>query len=416
MIKSFSFFLARRIYRSEEGGKQVSRPAVLIATVGVALGLAVMILSLAVVIGFKKEVRAKVTGFGSHIQITNFDGVRSYETKPIAADDSIFLALYDYPEVKHVQRYSTKPGMIKMDDAFQGMILKGVGQEFDATFFRNHLVEGEIPQFSDTAASNQIIISKSLASALKLKLEDKVYTYYIEGEVRARRFTVKGIFQTNFSEYDNNFLLTDIYTVNRLKGWKPYQVSGLEIQVNNFDLLEETTYQIAVDTDRKLDQYGEPFYVRNIEELNPQIFGWLGMLDLNVWVILILMIGVAGFTVISGLLIIILERTNMIGVLKALGANNLTIRKVFLWLSVFLIGKGMLFGNILGLGLYFLQTHFGLFKLDPETYFVDTVPMTLNIWIYLLLNVGTLIVSVLMLIGPSYLITRIEPANSMRYE
>lgn len=411
-----SFFLARRIYRSEEGGKQVSRPAVLIATVGVALGLAVMILSLAVVIGFKKEVRAKVTGFGSHIQITNFDGVRSYETKPIAADDSIFLALYEYPEVKHVQRYSTKPGMIKMDDAFQGMILKGVGQEFDATFFRNHLVEGEIPQFSDTAASNQILISRSLASALKLKLEDKVYTYYIEGEVRARRFTVKGIFQTNFSEYDNNFLLTDIYTVNRLKGWKTDQVSGLEIQVNNFDLLEETTYQIAVDTDRKLDQYGEPFYVRNIEELNPQIFGWLGMLDLNVWVILILMIGVAGFTVISGLLIIILERTNMIGVLKALGANNLTIRKVFLWLSVFLIGKGMLFGNILGLGLYFLQTHFGLFKLDPETYFVDTVPMSLNVWIYLLLNVGTLIVSILMLIGPSYLITRIEPANSMRYE
>jgi lipoprotein-releasing system permease protein len=306
--------------------------------------------------------------------------------------------------------------MIKMDDTFQGMILKGVGQEFDASFFQAHLVEGEIPQFSDTVASNQILISRSLATKLKLKPEDKVYTYYVEGEVRARRFTIKGIFQTNFSEYDDNFLLTDIYTVNRLKGWEYDQVSGLEIQVKDFDRLEETSYRIAADTDRRLDRYGEPFYVRNIEELNPQIFGWLGMLDLNVWVILILMIGVAGFTVISGLLIIILERTNMIGVLKALGANNLTIRKVFLWLSVFLIGKGMLWGNLLGSGLYFVQIHFGIFKLDPKTYFVDTVPMSLNIWIYLLLNMGTLIVSVLMLIGPSYLITRIEPANSMRYE
>ena len=412
----FSFFIAKRIYKSEEGGKQVSRPAVLIATVGIALGLAVMILSIAIVVGFKKEVRGKVTGFGSHIQITNFEGVRSYETKPIAAGDSIFRALYDYPEVKHVQRFSTKPGMIKMDDAFQGMILKGVGQEFDASFFRTHLVEGEIPYFSDTASSNQILISKTLATKLNLKLEDKVYTYYIEDDIRARRFTVKGIFQTNFSEYDNNFLLTDIYTVNRLKGWQPDQVSGLELQVKEFNRLDDTTYEIAKDTDRKTDTYGEMFYVRNVEELNPQIFGWLGMLDVNVWVILILVVGVAGFTVISGLLIIILERTSMIGVLKALGADNLTIRKVFLWLSVFLIGKGMVYGNLLGLAIYFVQLHFGIFKLDPETYFVDTVPMSLNVWMYLLLNVGTLIVSITMLIGPSYLITRIEPANSMRYE
>lgn len=412
----FSLFIARRIYRGEAVGRRVSRPAVVIATVGVALGLAVMLLSVAIVTGFKKEVKGKVTGFGSHIQITNFDGVRSYETKPIGGGDSIFTALYQYPEVEHVQRYSTKPGMIKMDDAFQGMILKGVGQEFDSSFFHSHLIEGEIPQFSDTVASNDVLISKTLASKLKLKLEDKIYTYYIEGEVRARRFTVKGIFQTNFAEYDNTFLITDIYTVNRLKGWKYDQVSGLEIQVKDFGRLDEITYQIAEDTDRKLDPYGEPYYVRNIEELNPQIFGWLGMLDLNVWVILILMIGVAGFTVISGLLIIILERTNMIGVLKALGANNLTIRKVFLWLSVFLIGRGMLYGNILGLGLYFVQTQFGVFKLDPETYFVDTVPMSLYLWVYLLINAGTLIVSVFMLIGPSYLITRIEPANSMRYE
>lgn len=412
----FSLFIAKRIYRNNNGGKQVSRPAVIIATIGVALGLAVMLLAVAIVVGFKKEVREKVTGFGSHIQVTNFDAVRSYETRPIAAGDSLFLALYDYPEVKHIQRYSTKPGMIKMDDAFQGMILKGVGQEFDSSFMQKHLLEGEIPQFSDSVASNEVLISKALASKLKLKLGDKINTYYIEGEVRARRFTIKGIFQTYFSEYDNQFLLTDIYTVNRLKGWRYDQVSGVEVQIYNFDDLDEVSYQISIDTDRKVDKYGDVYFVRNIAQLNPQIFGWLDMLDLDIWVILILMIGVAGFTVISGLLIIILERTNMVGLLKALGANNLTIRKVFLWLSVFLIGKGMLWGNAIGLGIYFVQLRFGIFKLDPASYFLDTVPMLLNPWTLLLLNVGTLVVSVSMLIGPSYLITRIEPANSMRYE
>lgn len=412
----FSLFIAKRIYRGESTGKRVSRPAVLIAMVGVALGVAVMILSLAIVDGFKKEIRGKIIGFGSHIQISNFDGVRSYETKAISATDSLFRALYKHPEVEHIQRYSTKPGIIKMDDAFQGMILKGVGQEFDASFFKMYLVEGEIPQFSDSVAGNEILISRSMASKLHLKLNDKVYTYYIEGEVRARRFTIKGIYQTNFSEYDNHFLLTDIYTVNRLKGWQTDQVSGVEVKIKDFDKLEEVTNRIAAETDRKPDRYGELYYVRNIVDLNPQEFGWLGMLDLNVWVILILMIGVAGFTVISGLLIIILERVSTIGLLKALGANNSTIRKVFLWLSVFLIGKGMLVGNILGLGIYFVQIHFGLFRLNPETYFVETVPMSLHPWVFILLNVGTLIVSVSMLIGPSYLISKIEPTNSMKYE
>lgn len=413
----FSLFIAKRIYRNEEGGKRASRPAVVIAMTGIAIGLAVMLISVAVVIGFKKEIRGKVTGFGAHIQIMNYDGARSYETKPVVGDDSIFTALYSYPEVKHVQRYSTKPGMIKTDDAFQGMILKGVGQEYDMSFFRSYLVEGEIPQFTDSVASNQVVISKTLAMKLKLRLEDKIYTYYIEGgDVRARRFTIKGIYQTNFSEYDNQFLLTDIYTVARLRGWQTGQVSGLEVQVKDFDELEETTYRIAIQTDRRTDRYGDTYFVRNIVQLNPQIFAWLGLLDVNVWVILLLMIGVAGFTMISGLLIIIIERTQMIGLLKALGANNGVIRRVFLWLSVFLIGKGMFWGNVIGLLFYFLQSCFGIIKLDPATYYVDTVPLSLTIWFFLLLNVGTLIASVLMLIGPSFLITRINPATSMRYE
>ena len=408
---NLSRFIALRIYRSSDAGKQVSRPAVLIATVGVAIGLAVMIIAVSVIIGFKSEVRDKIIGFGSHIQISNSDAARSFETRPIAVTDSMIAALADNPDVKHVQRYSTKPGMIKTSDAFQGMVLKGIGPEYGSSFFRRHLVEGEFPQFSDSASTNRVVISKAMADKMKLKLGDKIDTYYIQDEVRARRLTVTGIYQTNFSEYDNLFLLTDLCLVNRLNKWRPDQVSGVELELYDYDKLEEATYRIADEVSRRPDPYGADYCVLNVEQLNPQIFAWLGILDVN-----ILMTGVAGFTMVSGLLIIIIERTSMIGVLKSLGANNLTIRKLFLWLAVFLIGKGMLWGNVIGLAFYFIQKWFGLFRLDPETYYMDTVPVSFNIWIFLLLNVGTLLASVIMLLGPSYLITRIHPANSMRYE
>lgn len=413
---NLSRFIALRIYRNSEPGKQVSRPAVLIALIGVAIGLAVMIITVSVIVGFKSEVRGKVIGFGSDIQITNSDAARSYETRPVVVNDSLVSILSGYPEVKHVQRYSTKPGMIKTAEDFQGMVLKGVGPEFDPAFFREHLVEGELPQFSDTASSNRVIISKALATKLRLKLGDKIDTYYIQDDIRARRLTIAGIYQTNFSEYDNLFLLTDLNLVNRLNGWQPEQVTGVELQVKDYDKLEDITYEIATDIDNRQDDLGGVYYVRNIEQLNPQIFAWLDLLDLNVWVILILMIGVAGFTMISGLLIIIIERTNMIGILKALGANNFTIRRTFLWFAVFLIGKGMLWGNAIGLAFCILQSQFGLFKLDPETYYVDTVPVSFNILLFVLINLGTLFASVLMLIGPSFLITKINPASSMRYE
>lgn len=413
---SLSLFLARRLYRSSDLGKQVSRPAVLIAMIGIALGLAVMIIAVSVIVGFKSEIRDKIVGFGSHIQIGNLDAARSYETRPVVVGDSMVASLSDHPEVKHVQRYSTKPGMIKTINAFQGMVLKGVGPEYDRAFFRRHLLEGEFPQFSDSASSNRVVISKALADKMRLKLGDKIDTYYIQEDVRARRLKIVGIYQTNFSEYDNLFLLTDLCLVNRLNKWEPDQVSGVELELRDYDKLEEATYQIATDTDERTDRFGAQYYVRNVEQLNPQIFAWLGILDVNIWVILILMIGVAGFTMVSGLLIIIIERTSMIGVLKSLGANNFTIRKVFLWFSVFLIGKGLLWGNIIGFAFYFIQRWFGLFTLDPETYYMATVPVSFNILLFLLLNVGTLLASVLMLLGPSYLITRIHPATSIRYE
>ncbi len=413
---NFPLFIARRIYLDRSLDKQVSRPAVLIAMIGIAIGLAVMIMSVAIIAGFKGEIRNKIAGFASHIRVSSLDAVTEYDVSPVAADDSLMAFVACYPEVKHVQRYSVKPGMVKTDEAFQGMILKGVGIEYDLEFFREHLVEGELPHFSDSIASNQVLVSSAIADKLKLKLGDRIDTYFIEDEVRARRLKIAGIYRTNFSEYDNLFLLTDICLVNRLNKWKEGQVSGLEVMLYDYDALDDMTWQMASDLNGCSDRYGNNYYVRNIEQLNPQVFAWLNILDVNIWVILALMTGVAGFTMISGLLILIIERTSMIGVLKSLGAGNTTVRRIFLWFSVFLIGKGMLWGNAIGLGFYFLQRFTGLFRLDAETYYMDTVPVSLNIWGFLLLNAGTLLVSVLMLLGPSYLITRIRPANSMRYE
>lgn len=410
------FFIAHRIYRDNDSGKRVSRPAVLIAMTGIAIGLAVMVIAVFIIAGFKEEVRNKIAGFGAHIQISGLEAVNMYDAVPVVADDSLMKLVSGYPDVKHVQRYSINPGMVKTDDAFQGMILKGIGPEYDVSFFHEHLLEGRLPQFSDSVASNEVLVSRSLADKLKLSLGDKIDTYYIEEEVRARRLEITGIYQTNFSEYDNLYLLTDLYLVNRLNKWESGQASGLELSLNDYNCLYETTWQIASDLNGYTDQYGKEYCVRNIEQLNPQVFAWLGILDVNIWVILVLMVGVAGFTMVSGLLIIIIERTSMIGILKSLGADNTTIRKVFLWFSVFLIGRGMLWGNVIGMGFYFLQHYTGVFKLDPETYYMDTVPVSFNIWAFVLLNVGTLLVSVLMLLGPSYLITRIRPANSMRYE
>lgn len=409
-------FLARKIYKGDNGGRKVSKPAVIIAKAGVAIGLAVMIVSVAVVIGFKEEVQGKVIGFGSDIRISNFNAARSYETYPVVATDSVMQLVKSLPEVKHAQRYSTKPAMVKTDDSFQGVVVKGVGQEFDATFLKHYLIEGCIPKFSDEKPTNEMLISQSLARKLQLKLNDKVFVYFIQDEIRARRLTVKGIYRTNLSEYDNLFILSDLAMVNRLNKWEHDQVSGIELQVNNYEHLEEVTAEVARHFTNQVDQYGGTYFVQNIEELQAQIFAWLDLLDLNVWVILILMLGVSGFTVISGLLIIILERTQMIGLLKSLGAQNHSIRKLFLWLSVFLIGRGMLLGNAIGLLLCGLQYYFHIVKLDPTTYYVDTVPVSLSLWWWLLLNVCTLFLSVAMLIGPSYLITKIQPATSMRYE
>lgn len=412
---NIEYFIAKRIH-FQQGRKNISRPAVRIATIGIALGLAVMIVSVAVVIGFKNEVRNKTIGFGGHVQITNFDNNNTYEMNPIKADSAFIGKLAKLEGVKHVQHFATKPGIIKTDSEFQGIVIKGVGADFDWNFFKSNLIEGNILDVSGETAKNDVIISKSLATMLGLKLGDSFFTYFIQEQVRARKFKIVGIYSTNFIEYDKLFILADLRHVQRLNDWDETSYSGLEVLINDFDDIDKVGNEVYDAVSNKFTGEGNTYYVQTIKQLNPQIFGWLDLLDMNVWVILFLMLAVAGFNMISGLLILILERTNMIGILKSLGAENWSIRKIFLYHSAFLIGKGMLWGNVIGLTLCAIQYYTHIVPLDPESYYVATVPINFN-WLFIvLLNVGTLLASLLMMIGPSYLITKINPARIIRYE
>ena len=413
----FPLFIAKRLYSEQGDKRKVSRPAIHIATAGVAIGLAVMIISVCVVLGFKHTIRDKVIGFGSHIQVADFLTLQQMEQYPIVIDDSMIDVLKHIPDVAHVQRFAMKEGILKTDSDFLGVAFKGVGPDFDSTFIHNNMVEGSIPHFSDSVSHNQILVSQLMADKLHLKSGQRIFAYFFDNNgVRTRRFTIAGIYQTNLKKYDETIVFTDLYTAVKLNGWESDQASGAELSVNNFDNLDMVESRVISKVKGTVDHYGETYSSATMKELNPQIFQWLDLMDLNVWIILALMLIVAGVTMISGLLIIILERTSMIGILKALGARNKTIRHTFLWFAVFIIGKGMLIGNVLSLGLLALQQAFGIIKLDAQTYYVSTVPVEINALYIVALNVATLLISVFMLVAPSYLISHIHPAKSMRYE
>ena len=416
---NFPLFIARRIYSDHIGDQQkVSKPAIRIAVAGVAIGLAVMIISVCVVLGFKHTIRDKVVGFGSHIQVANFYTLQSSAIdQPVAMGDSMMNVLKKTEGVKHVQRFAMKQGILKTDNDFLGVMFKGVGPEFDSTFIHKNMVEGSIPHFSDQQSTNRILISKDMASKLNVKAGDRIFAYFIgEGGVRTRRFTISGIYQTNLAQYDKTTCFCDLYTARKLNAWTDDMVTGAELTVNDFKQLSTTADDIINRVNRTQDQYGNTFSSKTIRELSPQIFSWLDLLDLNVWIILAIMTAVAVVTMISGLLIIILERTTMIGVLKALGARNSTVRHTFLWFAAFIIGKGLLIGDALALALIMLQKFTGFTKLDPQTYYVDVVPVELDWTLIVALNIATMLIALFVLIAPSYLVSHIHPAKSMRYE
>ncbi|MDR1114971.1 MAG: ABC transporter permease [Tannerella sp.] len=416
---NLEFFLAKRIHFSKDKGedRRVTPPVVRIAMAGIAIGLAVMIVSVAIVTGFKKEVRNKVIGFGTHIQLTNFDNNISYETIPLAISDSLRNVLKNTNGIRHVEVFATKPGIIKMENDFQGIVLRGIGSDFDTTFLKKHLVEGLMLCVDATAPNNDVLISRSTAKMLHLACDDSFLAYFVDGQdMRMRKLHVTGIYDTGFSDYDKLFVICDIRQIRHINGWDDDMASGVGVIINQYDDLDELTDELYFSLIDKKDRLGNTYYVRSIKELNPMIFNWLGVLDSNVGVILVLMILVSGFTMISGLLIIILERTNMIGVLKTLGESNYSIRKIFLYISFFLIMKGMFWGNVIGISVCLLQSHFKWFKLDPATYYLDAAPIDMNFATLLIINIGSLAVSMFMMIAPSFLITKIEPAGSLRFE
>jgi lipoprotein-releasing system permease protein len=409
-------FIARKIIFSGDRGKSISRSILDIAIFGIGLGLAVMIVAVAVVTGFKNEISRKVVGFAAHIQILNFDSNISYETQPIEREQEFIHRLGNDPAIKNIQVFATKAGIIKTKSDIQGVVLKGVGPDYSWDFLSDYLQEGTIPLMNDSVRNNKVLISRYIASLLRLELNDDFLMYFIQDPPRMRRFTVSGIFETSLEEFDRIFVFGDLRHIQRLNDWSEGQVSGFEVNLNDFSSLEQETTKVMNAVGFGFDEDGSRLKVVNIREKYPQIFDWLNLQDMNVLIILILMLVVAGFNMVSGLLILILDRTNMIGILKALGSPDVSIRKIFLYQSLFMIGKGLIWGNIIGIGICLIQLHFGILELDQSSYYLTTVPINLNPLHILALNVGTAAVIILMLIIPSMVISRISPASAIRFE
>ena len=415
---NFPLFVAQRLFKTNRAEAKISRPAVRIATAGVAIGLAVMIIAVSVVVGFQHTIRDKVVGFGSHITVGNFMSVTQGEHYPVVVNDSIVSMMKGIDGVKTAQKYALKQGILKTDSDFLGIILKGVDNDFDTTFISQNLIEGSLPPFSDKQSSNKILISKLIADKLHLKVGERVFAYFVgnNNDVRTRRFTVVGIYETNLKRFDESLCLTDFFTTQRLNAWDDDQASGLEISISDFNNVNNVSAQVEALIDHKIDHNGETYLSSTILKSYPQIFAWLKLLDLNIWVILALMVAIAGFTMISGLLIIILERTNMIGTLKAIGATDGSIRAIFLWFAVFVIGRGLIIGNVVGIGICYLQQRFGLVSLDANVYYVSKAPVEINFPVIALLNIATLLLCTLILILPSLIVSGIHPAKTIRFE
>ena len=400
--------IAQRLYFSEDKDTRSSRPAVRVALGGIIIGVLVMIVAISVVVGFKQEVSNKVAGFGSHIQVVNFDNNSTYELQPIRVNDTLLQTINELPHVKYVSTFATKPGIVKTDSTFQGVVFKGTDY-WD--YFAQNIVEGTLP-----TATNDILISTELARILSLNVGDHILCYFIEEDLRVRKLTIIGLYNTYMTEMDKLFILGNMEIVRRLNGWDSTQVSGLEVLVDDLRNLHETSDAVYYVTANRLDADGNMYYTQNLQQLNPQVFGWLDLLDMNVVIIIILMLCVSGFSIITGLIILIMDSVSLIGTLKSLGADNSFVRRIFVYQSLMLIGKGLFWGNLIGLALCALQHYTHWLTLDAASYYVSYVPMAFPWGWWVLLNLGTLLVSWLILMAPSAIVTKISPAKVMHFE
>ena len=388
-----------------------------ISVIGISLGLAVMILTVAIITGFQSEIRNKLIGFGSHIQVSNYDDNLSDEPQPISKNQDFAEKIKSNPTIKHIEIYATKSGIIKTKTDNEGVLLKGVSEDYDWKFINENLKEGKPFTISDTSSSKDIIISKYLADRLELKLKDKMIIYFLTKKIdstitrfeqRIKTFYISGIYETGFEDIDKHLVLVDIKQIQKLNYWTTDQVGGFEIAINDYKKMDEITAEIN-------NVVGQGFIAQSIKETNPAVFSWLDLQDINAIIVITLMILVAGINMISALLILILERANMVGILKALGAKNNSIQKIFLYNAVYLIGKGLLWGNVIGIGIAFFQKYFGVLKLDQATYYVSVIPISINLFSIILLNLGTLLACLLMLIIPSFIVSKITPVKAIRF-
>lgn len=412
-MASLAFQIAKKIHFAQgvstEGGdaRRVSRPAVRIAIAGVAIGVAVMLLSVAVVVGFKREVSQKAVGFGGHLTVQSLDPSQTYEVKPICVDDSLLQLIEGIGGVERIRLDITRPAIIKTDSDFYSVIVKGV---------------------ADEALQSGVALSAPIARKLGLTQGDRLRLFFIQqpentlalgaqdASIRIRTLGVDSIFQTHLSEVDDHFILCSLDLLRQVSDWDEDMVSGVEVTLDDMGRLEEAKYALMEALDWKQDRRGTAYYVRTIEEQNPQLFSWLALLDTNVWVILILIAVVAAFTTISGLMIIILERTSMIGTLKALGMPDAQLRLVFLWVAFFVVGKGLLLGNMIGLFCCWIQWRWHVLRLDPDNYYLEWAPIYINLWQVLAVSLGTVVITLLVLLGPSALVAKINPVKAISSE
>ncbi|HVA98412.1 MAG TPA: FtsX-like permease family protein [Bacteroidia bacterium] len=417
---NIEIFIAKKIIFSKRQSKTVSRPIVRISVIGIALGIAIMIITLAIVKGFQTQIREKVVGFASGIQITSYDNNTSYEPNPINKNQPFYNTLKKHKGIKHIEIFAIKNGIIKTKIDNEGVLLTGVGSDYDWTFIKNNLVSGTVFNVSDTGVTDKIVISELLASRLELKLNEKLLVFFVtkkktadstvfDYEQRVKAFYISGIYKTGLEDFDKKTVFVDIGEIQKLNFWNKNQIGGFEISVDNFKDVDNITNYVN-------NQIGEGLNAQSTKEINSTIFSWLDLQNINAIIVITLMLLVAAINMVSALLILILERTNMIGILKAIGQKSWSIQKIFLYNATYLIGLGMFWGNVFGISLCLLQQHFGFFTLPQATYYVSVVPIQMNYFYILLLNIGTLLTCLLMLIIPSFIVSRITPIKAIRFD
>ncbi|MEJ6794184.1 MAG: ABC transporter permease [Flavobacteriales bacterium] len=404
---NLSFFIAKRLIGKSE--HRFSRPVMRVAILAVSLSIAVMLISIATISGFQNEIRDKVIGYGSHIQVTHFSKDNSFESKILPNSSELKNKISKIDGVVDVQKFATKAGLIKTDEEIYGIVLKGVDQNYSFSFFENYLLDGEIPIYNSEKISNEIIISSTIASKLKMKVGDTFTTYFIQKPTRARKFSISAIYDSGLSEFDDLYIVGDLKHIQKLNKWSKNQCGGLEIKSSSIEKLSETTKLIN-------GEIGYDLIAQNITDLNPQLFNWLKLQDINVIIIIVLMMLVALINITTLLFILILERIQMIGILKSMGLSDWGIRKIFLYFTNYIMTRGLLFGNVFALTLLLIQKVFKVVKLDQATYYMSEVPIHFDLKDILLLNLGTITISFIVLIIPTYLVSKIRPIKTIRFE